>query len=136
MVLKNIDSFINELGYDMVKAMCGDGKLMGFIDRALGVLVNDGVYAYYVFCRSQKESKTKEIFIKKVIEKINEMDDFKNYFSNNQIQTNNNKHIETFFQSLSSDLHKLLFFRDILEQALIYARYHAKAYQHQGDANE
>lgn len=126
-MLKNIDAFINELGYDMVDSMENDSKLMGFIDKALGVLANDGVYAYYVFCCSQK-GKEKEIFIKKVIEKIEEKDDLKNYFSNNQTQTNNR--IENFFRTLSSDLHKLLFFRDILEQALIYARYHAKAYQY------
>lgn len=132
-MLNNIDAFINELGYDMVDSMKNDSKLMGFIDKALGVLVNDGVYAYYVFCCSQK-GKEKGIFIKKVIEKIEEKDDLKNYFSNNQTQTND-EHVENFFRTLSSDLHKLLFFRDILEQALIYARYHAKAYQYQGDTH-
>lgn len=128
MALKNTDALINELGYDMVEAMERDEQLMRFIDKALSVLVNDGVYAYYVFCRSQKRDKVEEIFIKKVIEKLNDTDDLKSYFFGRQIE-NDKRGMENFFQNLSSDLHKLLFFRDILEQALIYARYHAKAHQ-------
>ena len=40
---------------------------------------------------------------------------------------------EEFFQKLSRNLHDLLFFKDLLEKALIYARYHLKTL---GDEHE
>jgi len=39
---------------------------------------------------------------------------------------NNERDNQKFFQNLSEDLNKLLFFKEMLEKALIYARYHAK----------
>jgi|LFRM01.1.fsa_nt_gb hypothetical protein len=123
MEVKKLDAFINELSYNMVKEINNDRQVLRFIDKALGVLVNDGVYAYYVYCKAQKKERIEDIFIRMVVEKINEVSELKNYFLTNNIQENG---YEEFFRNLSLDLHKLLFFRDILEQTLIYARYHAK----------
>lgn len=134
----NIDSFVNLLGYN-INEKCKNDEQRRFIDKALGVLVNDGVYAYYVFCKAKskdnkkeddgkigKESSIEDIFIKYVVNEINNANGLKEYFLNKQINSNEIDY-ELFFQNLSKDLHKLLFFRDILERALIYARYHAKA---------
>jgi len=139
----NIDSFVNSLGYE-INQNCNDSQRR-FIDKALGVLVNDGVYAYYVFCKEKSEKKnkdggktktTEDIFINNVIGKIEETKGLKEYFMVGQQEADNNnqkRDPEKFFQNLSKDLHKMLFFRDILERALIYARYHAKA-SSKGDA--
>ena len=117
---KNIDSKINTLGYEIVEKIkiIDDNKerkkLFNHIDKALGVLANDGVYAYYVFCESKKVTN---IFVTDVIAMLGE------YFGFREDQRD-----ETFFENLSEDLYQLLFFKEVLEKALIYARYHAKAW--------
>ena len=131
-----LDAIINKLGYSIVERIKNQegsekNKLVRHIEKSLGVLVNDGVYAYYVFCISQDDSKKgntlyTKIFITEIIEKL------KNYiYPDNEIADNCTA--QEFFEALSEDLHKLLFFREMLEKALIYARYHAKAL---GDDNE
>ena len=44
-----------------------------------------------------------------------------------QKEKERDKILNEFFWKLSSDIHQLLFFKDMVEKALIYARYHAKA---------
>lgn len=135
----NIDSFVNLLGYN-INDKCKNDEQRRFIDKALGVLVNDGVYAYYVFCKAkskdnkkkddeemEKEDSIEDIFVRYVVDEINKTNGLNEYFKNELIKNNKGLDYEQFFQNLSNDLRKLLFFRDILEKALIYARYHAKA---------
>jgi len=111
--MKNLDAIINEVGFEIVEKIKEKGKdkskYKNFIDKALGVLANDGVYAYWVYCQS---NSIDDVF-------INELKDIKKIINNEQ---DNQK----FFQNLSEDLNKLLFFKEMLEKALIYARYHAK----------
>jgi len=113
--MKNLDAIINEVGYKIVENInsiddkAKKSKYKNFIDKALGVLANDGVYAYWVYCQS---NSIDDVF-------INELKDIKKIINNEQ---DNQK----FFQNLSEDLNKLLFFKEMLEKALIYARYHAK----------
>jgi CRISPR/Cas system CMR-associated protein Cmr5 small subunit len=134
--LQNLDAVINKLGYGIVEEIkkISDEKirsgLLRHIEKSLGVLVNDGVYAYYVFSKSKSKDKDNNstyyysnIFIKTPVETLS-------CFMNLNFNTDDNNQddsYEVFFQNLSQDLHKLLFFKDLLEQALIYARYHAKA---------
>jgi len=111
--MKNLDAIINKVGFEIVEKIKEKGKdkskYKNFIDKALGVLANDGVYAYWVYCQS---NSIDDVF-------IDELKDIKEIINNEQ---NNQK----FFQNLSEDLNKLLFFKEMLEKALIYARYHAK----------
>lgn len=135
----NIDSFVNLLGYS-INNNCIENEQKRFIDKALGVLVNDGVYAYYVFCKAKSKDNNKKsentekndstiekIFVENVVNEISKTNGLKEYFIDEKVKSEGKINYELFFRNLSSDLHKLLFFRDILERALIYARYHAKA---------
>ncbi|EIW00997.1 hypothetical protein [Thermoanaerobacter siderophilus] len=125
---KNLDAELNRLGFDIVNSSQGNKEILRFIDKALGVLSNDGVYAYYVFCLSKDkkdDKKYSEIFIKKPMESL------KPFLQSKYNEIDNE---ETFFQELSKDIYELLFFKESLEKALIYARYHAKAVN--GDENE
>jgi hypothetical protein len=91
------------------------------INKLLGVLSNNGVYAMWVYAKSQKD--------------INESELFKSYMGPILKLFNENiENLETFFQEISEDLHKLLFLKQLLEKTLIYARYHAKALE--GGENE
>ncbi|WP_456465763.1 hypothetical protein [Desulfurobacterium sp.] len=114
----NLDALINKIGFEIVKEIKNKGnektKYKNEIDKALGVLANDGVYSYYVYVKSKKID---DIFLSKLAEV-------------SQFILLENSHTElnqSFFEDLSNNLNSLLFFREILEKILIYARYHAKA---------
>ena len=110
--MKNLDAQINEIGFNIVekiKAHKDKTKLKNEIEKTLGVLVNDGVYAYWVYCKSKKIT---DIFIDE-IQKLKRV-------------VNSEQDNQKFFQNLSTDLNQLLFFKEILEKTLTYARYHAK----------
>ncbi|MDQ7031097.1 MAG: hypothetical protein Q9M37_00045 [Desulfonauticus sp.] len=162
----NIDALINEISFEIVKEKIVDKNQ---IDKMLGVLANDGVYAWWVYTKKElnwkfvsDESKFKEFELIRLILLLNRFDFlFREILSEQDInkisqlqeQINNkqnekkskkdkNKEIDkeianlkgqqndllnNFFVDLSQNLQNLLFFREILEKILIYARYHAKA---------
>lgn len=124
----NLEATLNLLGYEMVEDIKKKGdkseKLLRLIDKALGVLANDGVYAYYVFCKAHS---AEDIFIKLPLEKL------KPYIKVEVADKRTDiDEIEKYFSSLSEDLNKMLAFKNFLETALIYARYHAKAEKRSG----
>ena len=123
--MKNLDAIINEVGFEIVKKINqqeeNKTKYKNFIDKALGVLANDGVYAYYVYVVSQKkesENKYIPIFLDTFKEIFNIAKNEVNYDENNR---------QKYFINVAENIHKLLFLKQLLEKALIYARYHAKA---------
>lgn len=124
----NLDAMINKIGFEIVEAIKGKGKdqtkYKNEIDKVLGVLSNDGVYAFYVYVKSKK---IEDVFLEK-IKGILEYIDIKDNNENSY-----NELSQEFFETLSENLSDLLFFREILEKILIYARYHAKA---MGEVNE
>lgn len=86
------------------------------IEKALGVLCNDGVYAYYVFVKSLG----KRTFLEDVEGLMR--------CTKTQINKKGKKDkYQQYFKELSGDINDLLFFKEMLEQVLTYARYHAKA---------
>ncbi|WP_028949860.1 type III-B CRISPR module-associated protein Cmr5 [Sulfurihydrogenibium subterraneum] len=118
----NIESLIAKVSYELVSEIQNSQnkkKLKNLIDKALGVLNNNGVYAYYVYIISQNGKDNKEpekIFLNKLKDLFKILDI--SFDENNKQQ---------YFQNISNDLHKLLFLKQLLEKTLIYARYHAKA---------
>ncbi len=167
--MKNLDAIINEMGFEIAQII--DETM---INKILGVLANDGIYAMWVFCLdkldwkyTEKEEEFKKNQLYKFMEQLNKLpvqinnielkvihSEFNKIFdltkeinklSNEIKNTKNkdekknkmeekeekekgrNKNFYKFFQTLSTDIHELLFFKDMVEKALIYARYHAKA---------
>ena len=120
----NLDAMINKIGFEIVEEIKNKGKnktkYKNDIDKALGVLSNDGVYAYYVYIKSKK---AEDIFLNKLTGILQFV-----HLKNSYTELN-----QQFFEELSEDLNSLLFFREILEKILIYARYHAKS---MGEENE
>jgi len=102
-------------------------KYFNLIEKALGVLANDGVYAYCIFV---KYKEGENYFLEPLEGLINEI------FGEESINSNGSKeniiifnkdNAEIYFRELSKNLYKLLFLKQVLERVLIYARYHAKA---------
>lgn len=81
------------------------------ITNALGVLQQDGVYAFYLYLAS----KGQDLLAKQTLEALRTV-----------IDLNNKPPLEV-AKLLVRDLDKLLFAKELLERTLIYARYHAKA---------
>ncbi len=134
---ENLDSRINEYSYKMVKELNDRKVNLVEIDKALGVLCNDGVYGYYVYCKSRADGKNDEkikspMFSQFISNIVKEFDDI--VCSGKEIKSFKSLYeYDKYFSDLSKNIHKLLFFKDILEKILTYARYHAKA---EDDINE
>ena len=113
---ESLEALISEISFNIVK----EGILNeNEINKLLGVLSNDGVYAMWVYAKSKKEIKEEKL-----------MDNLKELLG--KVENVNNSY-ETYFISVANDISKLLFLKQLSEKTLIYARYHAKALE---DSNE
>ena len=126
---RNIEYLITKISYELVN----DVSLKeNEIDKLLGILSRDGVYAMWVWSKKQfKKKKDSSDQNKPTVSEIFEkFVDLLKLVDNNLLQSlweGNNYNYEKFFQGISEDLTKLLFLKQLMEKTLIYARYHAKA---------
>jgi CRISPR/Cas system CMR-associated protein Cmr5 small subunit len=125
--MENIDRLCAEYGYkfadEIKKALNSDAKKAeSLITKALGVLQEQGLYAFTLFCESrgntEKEGaeKMKEITTELLKDKLG-------LISNDDLLEEIRKE-----NGLASRLDDLLLAIQVLEKSLIYARYHAKAF--------
>ena len=119
---ERLDALISDLSFKLIEEInsleSDKKKALNLIDKALGVLSSDGVYAYYVYIISQKNNKFNKIFL----------DTFEKIFNVTKNQATYNPHNrQDYFKDIANNIHKLLFLKQLLEKTLIYARYHAKA---------
>ena len=158
--VKNLEYEINNVAFEIVSENILDETE---INKLLGVLANDGVYAMWVYALDKikiKDNKDRmglfinqlfnfsEIFeilneesntgkkisglrelnneINKLLKKEEKLNDNEKIKLKNKTKKRN-KIILEIFKELSKDINDLLFFKEILEKTLIYARYHAKA---------
>lgn len=122
----NLDSLCAQHGYKIVRTVAPNGslsksdraKLENTITKSLGVLQENGVYAFFLYLEYRKGEKGSP-------ETKSEALSLLRHAEVNLLSSSNN-HFQA-VQKLTNDLDKLLLARQLLEQALIYARYHAKA---------
>ena len=134
----NLEHKIAEISYKIASQ-----KIIGqnIVDKALGILVNDGVYAMFLFieekgrkeatssdnsqAESDKDKNKNKTKPKEFCEKIERL--------LNEVRLINSCNCSTFegrkecFKQLTEDLNKLLLARQILEKLLIYVRHQYKA---------
>ncbi len=112
--------------------------LENLVTRALGVLQAQGVYALYLYLYSQSGEKkpiqkAAACIVAKLWKALEE-EPVKKLFdlSTGQVQSwgdmlkKKNNILRQVAESLTAELDTLLLIRDLYEQTLIYARYHAK----------
>jgi hypothetical protein len=125
--MENLDRLCAEYGYkfakEIKKALNSDAKKAeSLITKALGVLQEQGLYAFALFCKSrgstEKEGaeKMKEITTELLKDKLG-------LISNGDLLDGIRKD-----NGLASKLDDLLLAIQVLEKSLIYAKYHAKAF--------
>lgn len=99
------------------------------ITKSLGVLQENGVYAFFLYLasRGKKEREGAEAIKGIAAELLAEVQapNFQLYFADPLLAVRGSK--EQKIDGLADDLDNLLLAKRLLEQALIYARYHAKA---------
>lgn len=144
-----LDSVICKTGSKIAGMILESKKIKASqLQKALGVLCNDGVYAYYVYVKSEKPLF--DILIKELNELMQYTDiKLKQKQPDDQGQGSGQFHgiraekprddvydYEAYFINLSKNLNDLLFFREILEETLVYARYHLKAKEAEYETGE
>lgn len=91
------------------------------ITKSLGVLQEDGVYAFFLYQASRGSRE------KPGADKLSEQASALLKEAGIQAFANTSDPLAAVRNHLASDLDQLLLAKRLLEQALIYARYHAKA---------
>jgi hypothetical protein len=123
MTVQNLDAACAKLGAKL--ASSGNKDSENSITKALGVLEEQGVYALFLYLHAREKQWGRTT--------SNELATFlrQNPSQQNALLGPNQNNGEVFaaLQALAADLDKLLFARDLLHRALVYARYHAKAAQ-------
>ncbi|MCQ3972420.1 MAG: hypothetical protein DPW09_03115 [Anaerolineae bacterium] len=124
--IPNLDSRCAQFGYDLVKAVApndslpkGDkAKLENTITKSLGVLQENGVYAFFLYLEYRLKELGAEQMKSRSLGLLRHADV--------SLLAQNNDHFVAVRQ-LTENLDSLLLARQLIEQTLIYARYHAKA---------
>jgi len=101
------------------------------ITKALAVLTEQGVYAFGLFLATRKEKERNAVTL------INTQ--LRNLLRDTHLYTETNPDMATYYRGISAPrgqetpieaLHRLLLTKQLMETTLTYARYHAKAMNH------
>jgi len=123
MIGQNLDQLCAKFGWQIANEVHGAiGKnAENHITKSLGVLQEDGVYAFFLYqaSRGQREKPGADRL----------RDQAKELLKNAGINgfANTSDPLAAVRNQLAGNLDQLLLVKRLLEQALIYARYHAKA---------
>ncbi len=131
---QNLDQLCAQCGYlittEIYKALRKASDTENHITKSLGVLQEDGVYAFFLYQASRKEKGgdelTKQAHALFRAAGIKPFDTVKDAL----LAVRGDKQQK----GLADNLDELLLAKQLLEQALIYARYHAKALD--GESNK
>jgi len=95
-------------------------KIENIITKSLGVLQEDGVYAFFIYLKASKDKNIANAIVEESIDLLKQCDGLldKNTNSDNILQS---------LLGLMSNIDKLFLAKELLERTLVYARYHAKA---------
>jgi hypothetical protein len=126
LTMTNLDSLCAQHGYGIVHAVAPNGslpkgdpaKLENTITKSLGVLQENGVYAFFLYLEYRIGDKGAPQVKEQTLSLLRHTEV--------RLLLPGNQHFEA-VQQLTNDLDKLLLARQLIEQTLIYARYHAKA---------
>jgi hypothetical protein len=115
--MENLDLKCAELGRTLAELKVDDKPIEEKVfTSALGVLEEQGPYACFLYLEAREGKPGQEII-------THAMGFLRPILGTN---ANTDQPLD-FLRALASDLDRLLFARDLLRQAFVYARYHAKA---------
>ncbi|HGY90451.1 MAG TPA: hypothetical protein ENK43_04700 [Planctomycetes bacterium] len=110
--MRNLDLACARLGSDIAGIAELEEKT---INAALSVLEEQGIYACFLYLQG-REKKTGEEILKKLSDVIAQ-----------ELSLDENRKPMAVAEKVSEDLDRLLFTRELLSRAMVYARHHLKA---------
>lgn len=125
---KNLDLKCAEYGNKIVMEInmpSEKRKIESMITRALGVLQENGLYAFSLYVKAKSGSESTEKITAKRL-----FDNTFRLLKDNEVailSSTATNFLDSIRTELANDLVRLLFAKELLEHTLIYARYHAKA---------
>jgi hypothetical protein len=124
MAQNNLDYLCAKYGHKIVKKAEKKKEMKNLIQKSLGILQEDGVYAFVVYLDSEGAFKGEKVAEKILSETFNLLkEDGIKLVKGNYGEEELYKQI----QKLSENIDNLFLAKDLIERTLIYARYHAKA---------
>ena len=108
-----VDKLFNSLNKDKTKTE-------NLITKSLGVLQEDGVYAYFLYISSLKNNYP-DAAKQETFNLLKQNDILK------EVVGSENDILKALRDNFDNKLDELLFAKELLERTLVYARYHAKA---------
>ena len=89
--------------------------LENFIQKLLGIVQEDGVFAFFIYLKANKNTCNEAKIENRIINLLNET-----------LNKELNETLES-IKSLGNDINELLLAKSLIEKTLIYARYQAKS---------
>ena len=133
----NLDFLCARYGQEIVKSIesmereVRKSDIENMLQKSLGILQEDGIYAFTVYLDSEgafkddADGRDKEKVVKGILKNVWSL------LSDTGIALVNGECMRdvvyTGLQRLSEDLDKLFLAKDLIEKCMVYARYHAKA---------
>ncbi|WP_041082082.1 hypothetical protein [Thermotoga profunda] len=114
---ENIDQICAKYSIGIISEMTSEydpKEVQNLITKALGVLQQQGLYSFGLFCKA--ESKAGKI-LENIIKMLHEI----------EVLDNSTENELSKLSKLSENIHDLILAVEIVEKTLIYSRYHAKA---------
>lgn len=131
MTAQNLDAACATLGAKLGSS--GNKDTENSITKALGVLEEQGVYALFLYLHAREKNQWGRSTSRELATFLRQNPSQQNPLLGS---TSESSDIFPALQTLARDLDKLLFARDLLHRALVYARYHAKAAYTAGSRGE
>jgi len=125
----NLDRISAEIGFELAEQFQRKDdfeKLETIVNKALGVLIEDGLFAYVVWLKSRSEKERD--YAKRLEDKS-----LKLLKSQSISLTDKDDLLTAIRDDITTSIQKTLLARQLLERMLIYARYRAKALQKGSD---
>ncbi len=120
MTLDILDKIAAEYGFKLCDSITEHKELEKEINKALGILIEDGPFAFSIWLESENKESHKAIIFRSL-----EILKDKNIF----LTDGSKKLRDVLLEDIASDLNKLILTKQVLERMLVYARYGAKAKQ-------
>jgi len=133
----NLDFLCARYGQEIVKSIesmereVRKSDIENMLQKSLGILQEDGIYAFTVYLDSEgafkdgRDGRDKEKVVKGILKNVWSL------LSDTSVALVNGECMRdvvyTELQRLSEDLDKLFLAKDLIEKCMVYARYHAKA---------
>ncbi len=118
--MEQIDMKCAACGYAIVEACKDDAETI--ITKSLGVLQEDGVYAFFLYLDSKKKDGNAKQIFDKATDLLR-----KDALLSTTMTERETDILKVIREKLAIKLDMLLYAKEILDRTLVYARYHAKA---------